>query len=423
MYAGGRQVSQIVNGLPQASALKARLLRHNAWAESMGKDAYLSEAEFVERQRYVCVDAQKSSLSPDTTVIPLTDAVNNQRLCQVSVDATTGAVDGTVGAQPCNFAGRVGLGDTLVVEGQRFQVVSAPTATAFTVTPKPTVTIAATPDAYIVKQTNSVSDGHNKFFVLWSPPLGFFDLDSPQAAGDYRLSLNPSQDYKSSAIESVLGSDAQAILATSYDFKVSDVRLYLYTVQTSLPMEVKKMIYEQNIQSKTISDNGIPLNFTIPSSTKAITVFLQSSKSGKNPLVPPSMFKTLGGAVGKEELGLTSIQLTYANTSKPSVQWTSGYTATSNKLQQRYRDTYADAGMLSSAGGVERFEDYLTRGPIYHFDFSRTADDNSTELQITSTFANALPAGTSMFVCAWYTRVFEVASRGGTIQSVEARVA
>jgi hypothetical protein len=78
--------------------------------------------------------------------------------------------------------------------------------------------------------------------------------------------------------------------------------------------------------------------------------------------------------------------------------------------------------MLSSSGGVERFEDYLTRGPVYHFDFSRTADDNSTELQVSASFKGALGAGVSMYICAWYTRVVEIASRGGTIQEVTGRI-
>ena len=52
-YAGGRQVSQIVNGLPQASALKARLLSSSASLESVGASAYLHEGEFAKRQQMI----------------------------------------------------------------------------------------------------------------------------------------------------------------------------------------------------------------------------------------------------------------------------------------------------------------------------------------------------------------------------------
>jgi hypothetical protein len=419
MYAGGRQVSQIVNGLPQASALKARLLRHGAWNETMGKDAFLSEAEFVERQRYVCSDAQKSSLSPDTTIEPLTTPANDQRTATVAID-----VLGVVTGAGTEFGTVCGIGDTLVVNGERYQVAAIVDDTNMTVSPAPSLAILATPDAYFISQVNSVSDGHNKFYVMWKPPLGFFDLDSPQPAGDYRLSLNPSQNYKSASIETLLGANGGATSTANYDLKITDVRLYLCTVQTSIPMDVKKMIYEQNIQSKPFTTASNTVNFTVPSSTKAISVWVQSDDAGTNPLIPPSMFKCFAnGLIDKPHLALESIQLTFANTTKPSVRWASDYSADVNQLQQRYRDTYADAGMLSSSGGVERFEDFLTRGPVYHFDFSRTADDNSTELQVSASFKGALGAGVSLYVCSWYTRVVDIASRGGTIQSVESRVA
>ena len=419
MYAGGRQVSQIVNGVPQASALKARLLRNNAWSESMGKETFLSEAEFAERQRYICIDAQKSSLSPDYTISPLTTVPGDQRSATVAIDLT-GIVTGVL----TEFDSVAEVGDTLVVDDQRFQIVDVASDLLMTVSPSPSLAIAASADAYIIKQDNQLSDGHNKFYVIWKPPLGFFDLDSPQPAGDYRLSLNPSQNYKSAGIETLLGSAATACPIGFYDLKVVDVRLYLHTVQTSIPMDVKTLIYEQNVQSKPFTTASNTLNFTVPSSTKAITVWVQSDDAGINPLIPPSMFKCFpNGGSAAPHLGLQGIQLTFANTTKPSVRWDSSYSADTNQLQQRYRDTYADAGMGNSAGGVERFEDYLTRGPMYHFDFSRTADDNSTELQVSADFSTALGPGVSMFVCAWYTRVVLIQSRGGTIQSVASQVA
>ena len=42
-YAGGRQVSQIINGCPQASQCKARLMSSSAWLETLGADAKLLE--------------------------------------------------------------------------------------------------------------------------------------------------------------------------------------------------------------------------------------------------------------------------------------------------------------------------------------------------------------------------------------------
>ena len=79
--------------------------------------------------------------------------------------------------------------------------------------------------------------------------------------------------------------------------------------------------------------------------------------------------------------------------------------------------------MLSGAGGVERFEEFLERGPIYHFSWERDVEDASTELQVTANFASALPAGSSIFVGAWYSKSISISSSGGMVREVQSRVA
>lgn len=421
VYAGGQMVSQIVTGLPQASALKTRLLASAAQQESIGSSAMLSEGEFAKRQQAVCSDAQLSSLSDDYELRPLTTVVANQRSATVAVAANGGAVTGV------NTTLAIAApGDTLVVAGQRFQFTAVASPTQATVSPAPSGDINATANAYIVKQRPRVSQGANKFYVIWRPPLGFFDIDGAMPAGDYRLALNPSADYKSAAIESLLGSDAQPTPATNYDFKINSVSLYLATIKTAVPRDFIAPLYEINVQSKPFSgtNSASTLNFTIPSSTKAISVWVQADAAGSNPLIPPSMFKTFAGTSERPYLNLESIQLTYANLTKPSTRWSSGYGAGINLLQQRYHDTYNEAGMLGGAGGVERFEEYLERGPVYHFSWERDVEDASTELQVTANYAGGgLPAGSSIFVAAWYSRSISISSSGGMVREVQSRVA
>ena len=429
VYAGGRQVSQIVNGVPQASSLKKRLLKSGAWLEQTGKDAYLSSAHYSHRAKYVSSDSQMSSLSDNHKQVPLSNVPGAQRSPTVAISGDAAGSPGTLGdvtGVNTTFLTQAEIGDTLVVNGFRFQVAEITDNVTMKVLPAPTDDIVATNNAYIVRQEPRAAEGRNKFYVLWQPPVGFFDMSDPLPAGDYRVSMNPAQNYKKAALESLYGAPGDTIGDTDFDVQVLGVQMYLYTAKMSLPMELKEMLFEQNIQSKPFTTSSNTLNFTIPSSTKAISIWFQSDDVGYNPLIPATMFKTFSNPFGSGNtpyLSLESIQLTYANTSKPSTRWSSTYNQTTSELQQRWRDAYADAGTLVSAGGCESYEDWLTRGAVYHFDFSRSADDSSTELQVSANFNIALGSGASMFVCAWYTRVAEFVSRDGSIQSVESRVA
>ena len=421
-YAGGRQVSQCINGCPQASQCKARLMESSATLETLGADAKLFEGEFMKRQQMVCGDAQKSSLSPDRDMRPITNVMANQRTATIAIDIA-GAVVG-VNTTLGDFA----AGDTLVVGDLRFQFQEITSDTAAVITPAPVQAIPAETDAYVIKQTPEISKGANKFFVMWCPPIGAFDLDhnSPLPPGDYRIAMNPSQDYKSAAIETLLGSQATPANPNYYDFKVKGVRFYLATIKTSVPQTLNATIYEQEVQSKPFTTASNTLNFTIPASTRAISVFFQSDSAGKNTLIPPTKFQTFpNGGVEKPALTLENIQLTYANQTKPSVRWESNYdqATLTNELQQRYYDTYLHAGMLGASGGIDRFEEFLEKGLLIHYSWDRDSDDRSTELQVSASFSQALGAGSSMYVVAWYSRVLAIDSVAGQVREVLTRTA
>ncbi len=66
---------------------------------------------------------------------------------------------------------------------------------------------------------------------------------------------------------------------------------------------------ESMVQSKPLQ--GIEQQFEF-------TIFLQSNQAGSNPRDPPSMFK-----LPLDSDHVKSLQITYANTSKPSTRWTS----------------------------------------------------------------------------------------------------
>jgi hypothetical protein len=125
---------------------------------------------------------------------------------------------------------------------------------------------------------------------------------------------------------------------------------------------------------------------------------------------------------------MESLQITYANTVKPSTRWTSNYSEVKdgavgnpsiNELQQRYNDSLQESGLLMSSGGAESFKDYLTRGPYYHFSYTRDSEDKSTQVQISAKVGfdpSTVPA--NLFLVSWYSRGIEISTSNGQIQEI-----
>jgi len=80
-------------------------------------------------------------------------------------------------------------------------------------------------------------------------------------------------------------------------------------------------------------------------------------------------------------------------------------------------DSLGESGLLTSSGGSESLEEFLERGPYYHYSFTRDAEDRSTQVQLSTTFST-LEAGANIFLVSWYSRAIELTTTGGQIQSV-----
>ena len=126
------------------------------------------------------------------------------------------------------------------------------------------------------------------------------------------------------------------------------------------------------------------------------------------------MFKTKDSS----DENLKSIQITYANVSKPSTRWTSELDDEKNFLKQRYTDTQLYSGKFWSEGGCEPFKDWVKRGGLYHFAWERDKDDKSTNCQLAIQYG-ALEANANVFICAHYTRVVSISIQNGFITDVQ----
>jgi hypothetical protein len=408
--AGGQDISSITNYAPQASICRDRLHKSHAWLESLGKGAYFLDPDFQDRVNRTAADLPASFESKVQT--EKMGSVANPDDYRVQIAAATGVLTGT---NCFDFTANLAVGSEILVLGQTYTVESVTDATNVVVTPIPVAAVDTTANGSALKLTReNDGDGRRTIYVMWRPPVALMDHGSPLGSGDYRIQLNPNSYYKSSAVETKLGG---RVVPTNYNFEVASCQLYIATAKVDIPVTSTETLYfkESQVQSKTMSNptGENLLDFTVPPSTTSISVFVQSSDASTNTQMPPSVFKTKDGSDTK----LQSIQLTYANTVKPSTRWSSAYTTTTNYLTQRYNDTQQESQQFWNPGGPESFAAWLKRGPLIHYTFNRDKDDRSTHLQVAASY-DGLEANTNLFIIAHYTRTVQISTTNGYITNV-----
>lgn len=460
--AGQQDVSSVVQYAAQASALRVRIQNTLPWLRSMGSGACLNQAEFMKRLQactgYPTVGALPASapagarlyenfeifkpasagnVAASTVAISILAGTNNGGSVAFPLVPTGGIVTGVntifttgmpsvAGGIPSNTGGTVLPGDVLVVNGVWYEVVSVTNATTLNVFPVPLVAIAATANWFIIRpDIIRVPQEFSSVYAMWQPPLGLFDYSEEMGAGDYRLQLNPNTNFALNAVETRNGDWATVPI---YSLVVNDVRFYAYIEKRSIPDSVRDLyLTEMAIQSKPYANN---LQFSVPPSTKALTIFFQDGASGSSPLIPPSMFKMLDNT----DLILQNIQLTYANITKPSTNWQSSFVPSTSaggvftlaaalQQQQRYHDSYEESGLDTKAGGFETLTDFLKRGMFHHFSFEKDIDSRATEVQLNTVFSPALPGNTTMraFIVAWFRKTVQITTANGLIVNVASR--
>ena len=287
--------------------------------------------------------------------------------------------------------------------------------------------IIATSDYYfITRDLHRSPQGHNVVYALHQPCLGIFDNHEPMGSGDYSLSLNPNVYYKQACVQTFKNN---ASAGTDYIINVLDIKFYVYIQKMSIPDSIHTLnMYESNIQNKMYSDN---LQFTIPSSTQKICVFLQNNDANTNTKFPLSYF----GTSDNLDLKVQSIQLSYRGQQKTSTTYQSFFISRDdtnpppiagdlrNQLQQRYLETYMSLDPDSvKTIGCESYDSYLERGVFFAFDFTSDSQTRDTELQVNMILNSSDTVSiqqTKVFVVSYYKTLVKYSSKSGAIASVE----
>jgi hypothetical protein len=280
------------------------------------------------------------------------------------------------------------------------------------------LTTAATGE---IEDANSIkSQGRNTRMFIWKPALGIFDHSKPLGAGEYDIQLNPSQDYVLSAIQSLPGAATRVVGdgTDQVNLEVIGFRFYACMVRTNVPSTGNELLVLHEMSLHTVNASGeseINEEVSVPSSTRAISVFLQDGRAGKHTGVPPSRFH-----VAEDEtsaLGLQSYQIQYANMTKPVTRYDSTHTDLVDTLQQRYVNCALESGMFFNPAGFESYEQWLERGPYLHESFIKAADNLATRVQIVAKYLD-ITAPSRVHIIAHYTSVVTITRSNGLVVNI-----
>ena len=179
----GQDISTAVNYVAQSQALKTRLQKTGAWLQSVGKSAYMLEADFQKRVNAVSLD---SFINPEGQCerLFIGDAAH-----QTTATLARGAANNPPYVGANTVLTQLAAGDTLVISGRPYLCSTAPTndaGAAMVLVPTP-ADFGPTADAYILKNVRRDGGQRNKVFAMWQPPVGIFDHDGVLGAGNEEL--------------------------------------------------------------------------------------------------------------------------------------------------------------------------------------------------------------------------------------------
>jgi hypothetical protein len=416
MRMGGQDVSSIVNFLPQSSIIRKRLTKTGAWLDKVGGSAYVLQSSFQERINLTAYDGDF-----DVNNLDYINVGDGLLLPTIAIDAA-----GLVTGVNTLFTTAVQVGDIIVVAGYNLEVSVVTNDTSMNVNVTPALAafpVPATSNFEVAKKSQeNPSVGNNRLFIVWQPPIGFFEYAQPLGAGDYRISLNPNSDYKKSAVQTAISKEVGSA-AGQFDLAINDVKLYVATYKHMMPSQITNMgLMEVLTQTKTLEGNTEQFQFTVPPSTVGLAFFVQTNLTSSDSRFPPTKFS----AENNEQDQIDSYQITYSNVTKPQTRWsgilqeTGAYPGqlNTNTLQQRYHDTFTEANLINNPGGSQDIKDWVNDGQFVYHNFIRDSQNRSTQVQFSITKQGAYSGNTKLYLVAFYRRQIEVTSSDGLITSV-----
>ena len=463
----GHTLERIAERLPQIDALKTRMNNTGSWLDQVGKSTNFWNADFASRRESIAVDGY-------TGVNPLHGPEYGPMLTQeqagfdanhllrynansfiVTVDDNgMGAVDILNGPMALRPGDRLLRGDSAL---EVLSVVDATHCLALFVKSnqvgRDQIHDGQNPPGGIngwrIQKLQQARDnqarGKNQFEIVWRPPLGFFHVEHAiPPGGQWMIEFNPANamDCRKNAVESVLG-DLDVFrnpsMAGQIDFRVEEFFFYVYTVESDRFDQGDWLLDIQHtrcqLQNMPIDATSlIQKSFDVPGKTSHLTLAFQDQAEGSDTRCSRSKFKIRPPPPGDvhnqahegQDLLLERFFLTYAGQQKPAPDFDGRYEnvtgdsrrSQSNFLVHRYVDSLMQADLFHTDGGAESFNDWLRRGPYYHFRWPKDAMENSSRVNVNVKFSRPFAQNMQhqmMLFSQWRT-AYKISHKDGRIQ-------
>jgi hypothetical protein len=219
--------------------------------------------------------------------------------------------------------------------------------------------------------------------VMYQPPVGIFDINDPtKLFGDFSIVLSPNQNYLKDVVESIDAKDP----TTDYKFSITSMKFYI--AKCKIPQmpnpDTRFTLDEFNIQGKqfTVGHQSQNFDFILPPSTNKIIVFIQDADTtATNVSASRLKIRQFGTPDWKTAHGnhastfdeyLRGIQVTYSGITKPQ----SMFEATSAISPMLHR--WIQTSVHNKSSSPESFEEWLSMGAYYVFDYTRDELSNGS---------------------------------------------
>lgn len=261
--------------------------------------------------------------------------------------------------------------------------------------------------------------------IIWRPSLGLFATDQlipPTCRHTLELVVDPN--WKKKVIEATREMNPGD--SGTYNVSVEEIVFYACMMSADVPAPngnhyIQFSASEVNFQALTSATNN--LTYTLKPSTNKISTFVQSSLAGTNTLYSSGIFDGSGIAL-KQSLNQTLVpRQSFGSSVQPSpdIDLTSTSLGTAGGSQYNWRRAFFD--YIQTQGwddetGNEDYKDWVALGPIFSYKHLRSPDDQSSTLQVYSTYT-AKPENLNLYVYSTYDRMLNLQYNNGVCVAVQ----
>ncbi len=415
MTVGGFSLGSKTKLAPQISAVNRRLAKSAGFNKGVAKSAHTFEADYNTRKQNIVSDGILTDPAAGQTLTNGTGTVT------VTVDTAQIAGAGTA------FTTELSVGDTIIITGANVDAYVVQSITSDTVLDLGIavgVRAAAALSTFTIrKNAGTAANRTHKNERVYVPPLGIFSQGKALPPARYELILRPKPDvvYKQSALESLAAAlvvaggarDTGTLLTDGeYEYLVEDIVFYVAVVENFDRVPDKQTylldLEETEVLPRSIKGNGANIveNYTVSKSTFALSVALQDRRAGNNTLFAPSLFKTEGAS----QSAIKALRIDYAGQTRPNPSKALLYDAPNGDDRQTwgYLETAVENLGYYDTGGVLTKEEWRKLGELFHYQWRKTGDDISTDVNVDVTYGTWNPdANHNLLLFHHFRRVIE----------------